>query len=118
MGPGLGPLHSLAKSAEAKPETRRCVLPSLESLGSRAVRLLGRTCRRRWRRWRAASCTWAPAAAGLSRSPAKFLNTLKNHNTLMSRAPAGQDMSKEMAPLACGELYLGSCGGWLILVPG
>ena len=30
----------------------------------------------------------------------------------------GQDMSKEMAPLARGELYLGSCGGWLILVPG
>ena len=27
-------------------------------------------------------------------------------------------MSKEMAPLARGELYLGSCGGWLILVPG
>lgn len=23
-----------------------------------------------------------------------------------------------MAPLARGELYLGSCGGWLILVPG
>ena len=27
-------------------------------------------------------------------------------------------MSREMAPLARGELYLGSCGGWLILVPG
>ncbi len=29
-----------------------------------------------------------------------------------------QDTSKEMAPLARGEVYLGSCSGWLILMPG
>ena len=37
---------------------------------------------------------------------------------ITGRACCVQDMSKEMAPLARGELYLGSCGGWLILVPG
>ena len=53
-----------------------------------------------------------------AREWAELNGPTSTYSRLIVLGGAAQDCSKEMAPLASKEVYLGSCFGWLILVPG